>query len=169
MSRVRSCRSRWAAGAISTTFWCRRWMEQSRSYRCRMFPYWSPGEGGKLGSAFPGIYTPPKCPYQPHITTVASQCWLPAVQRLPGETPAPPRLQGPAASSAPRAHFPESSVLKASRCDPTRTGPLSSCLQLPQAGRQDHSPKICTSMWRGFSMNFSTNSAPFPKAARASE
>lgn len=40
--RERSWGSRWAAGAISTTFWCRRWMEQSRSYKCRMFPYWSP-------------------------------------------------------------------------------------------------------------------------------
>ena len=43
VSRLRSWGSRWAAGAISTTFWCRRWMEQSRSYRCRMLPYWSPG------------------------------------------------------------------------------------------------------------------------------
>lgn len=51
VSRVRSWGSRWAAGAISTTFWCRRWMEQSLSYRCRMFPYWSPRVGGKLGSA----------------------------------------------------------------------------------------------------------------------
>lgn len=32
-----------------------------------------------------------------------------------------------------------------------------------------HSPRICTSMCLGFSMNFSTNNAPFPKAAKASE
>lgn len=45
------------------------------------------------------------------------------------------------------------------------------CLVRPRGLRtgSPHSPRICTSMWRGFSMNFSTNSAPFPKAARASE
>lgn len=55
VSRVRRWGSRWKAGAISTTFWCRRWMEQSRSYRCRTFPYWSPGAEGKRGLVSPGI------------------------------------------------------------------------------------------------------------------
>ena len=29
------------AGASSSTFWCRRWVEQSRSWRCTTLPWWS--------------------------------------------------------------------------------------------------------------------------------
>ena len=30
------------AGASSSTFWCRRWVEQSRSKKWRTAPWWSP-------------------------------------------------------------------------------------------------------------------------------
>ena len=38
-SAARSSSEMCGAGAISTTFWCRRWIEQSRSNRCRVVPW----------------------------------------------------------------------------------------------------------------------------------
>lgn len=107
VSRARSWGSRWAAGAISTTFWCRRWMEQSRSYRCRMFPYWSPGVGGKLTSASPGsehLQTPDK----PPASAAAHACLLPAVGAARRGTAHPERPRWPQDPDQASPHSPPS-------------------------------------------------------------
>lgn len=136
--RERSWGSRWVAGAISTTFWCRRWMEQSRSYKCRMFPYWSPGHTRNWIQPFLEIQVTPVYPLTPwalwllgHLTSALSQ--------------------------VPHKGCPKGCYCKPGRC------------RLLLFHTTPHSPRICTSMCLGFSMNFSTNNAPFPKAAKASE
>lgn len=46
VSLSRRCGSSCTAGAISTTFWCLLWIEQSLSYRWITLPYLSPGRDG---------------------------------------------------------------------------------------------------------------------------
>ena len=127
MSRVRSWGSRWAAGAISTTFWCRRWMEQSRSYRCKMFPYWSPAVKGKPASASPGTKTLREHPQPPHNYRGQSTL-APSGRGQPGGKPPRPRPE-----PFPGKGLPEGQLLEASRREPRkiRPAPLLPCAVAP--------------------------------------